>query len=73
MEAAFFASLFEGTLGGGFETMQVIERALAGDVVVLGIKENALVSAGVVDDIGTKFLAVGAAHNESASGVGAVV
>ncbi len=72
-EAPFFRRLAECSDGGGLEAMQVVEGALAGNIVVLRIEQNALMPTGVGHDAGAEFLAVGTAHNERAGGVGAVI
>jgi hypothetical protein len=46
---------------------------LAGDVGILGIEENAHLTAGIREDGGTEFRAVGEVDEKRAAGVGAVV
>ena len=46
---------------------------LAGEVVVLGIEQHALVAAGITEHRGAELRAVSAAHHESADRVCAVI
>ena len=46
---------------------------LAGEVVVAGIEQDALLAAGVIDDGGAEFAAVCDIDDERADGVGAVI
>ena len=58
---------------GVFEAVQIVARMLTGQVVVPRIEQHALLSRRVVDRAAPELGAVGAANNQGADGIGAVV
>jgi hypothetical protein len=65
-EGGIGGGLCEGGADGLLEAEEVIARMLAGEVVVAGIEEDALLAAGVVYDGGAEFASVAGVDDEGA-------
>ena len=65
--------LGEGALHALFQTEKVVAWMLAGEVVVLRVEKDTLLAGGVVDDAGADLRAIGAAHEQRANRVCAVI
>jgi len=55
------------------KTEKVVAWMLAGEVVILGVEKDTLLAGGVVDDAGADLRAIGAAHEQRANRVCAVI
>ena len=72
-EATLFLRLSERALHASFQADEIVAGMLAGEIVVFGIEEDALLAARVIHNMAAHFLAVGTPDDEAAHRVGAVV
>ena len=72
-ESRLFRGGRKGALHGFLQSQQIVPGLLAGKVVILGVQQNSLGAARVVEDGASVFLAIMTAHHQGAYRVGAVI